>query len=276
MPTAIGLNATHSAESWANFVIDHLSVESVLLRAGARRITVQGDVAHVPKLTSDGTASWTAELADIASSAPQGEEAILAPKKIANVVSLSSESLADSPTSELDLVGTALTRAIAVAIDARAFSASVATAVAPAGFLSLTLPTQTGGAGVIDSYIRAIGTIEAAGGRANAIFANPGDMTTLRLVKQSTTGSNMPVLQPNLQDAGAERIGGAVLFPTPAIAAGVALVADTSQLIVGIRKGATVDFSIHSRFVADAVVARVIARVDWGIGDVNGLVKVTV
>ena len=271
----LGLNAAHGAHSWADFVLERLGLESIILRSGARRINVTGAVAHVPRVLTNGTASWTAELTEITSSAPTGDELVLAPKKLANVVSLSNESVGDSPADELDVVGNALTRAIATEMDSRAFSSAAATAVAPAGLLSLTLPTQTGGAGSIDSYIRAVGTIQAAGGNPNAIYVNPADLTTLRLVKEAT-GSAKPVLQPDLQERGAERIAGAILYPTPGIAAGTALVADASQIVVGVRKDATVDFSAHQRFSADAVVARVVARADWAVNDVNGLVKVTV
>jgi len=126
----------------------------------------------------------------------------------------------------------------------------------------------------IDNIIRAIGTIVASGGVANAVYVNPADLTTLRLVKEST-GSNKPVLQPDLQAGGAERIGGAVLFLTPGLAEGTALVAQSDQIVVGVRKDATVDFSAHQKFSADAVVARVVARADWGVNDVNGLVQIT-
>jgi HK97 family phage major capsid protein len=65
-------------------------------------------------------------------------------------------------------------------------------------------------------------------------------------------------------------------YSTPAIAAGTALVADASQLMVGVRKDAEVSFSSDAKFTADAVVARVVARVDFGINDPTGPVKVTV
>ncbi len=269
----LGLNAAHGAEAWATFVLERLGLESILLRSGARRINVIGAVAHIPRVLTNGGATWTAELVEIPSNAPTGDELVLTPRKLANVVALSNESVSDAPVDELDTVGAALTRAIATEVDARAFSASAATAVAPAGLLSLTLPTQTGGAGVIDSYLRAIGTIEAAGGRATSIYIAPADLTVLRISKDT---SGRPLLQPDLQAGGAERIGGAVLYATPGIAAGTALVADASQIVVGIRKDAEVTFSAHARFTSDAVVARVVARVDFGVNDISGLVRVTV
>ncbi len=266
----LGLNAAHGAISWAQFVLDHLSAQSVLLRSGARRINVVGAQAHVARVLTDGTATFVAELAPIPSSAPTGDDLVLAPKKLANVVTLSNEAIGDSPIDELDGVGNALVRAVATALDARAFSASAATAVAFAGLLSVTLPSQAGGVN-IDNILRAIGTIAAAGGVANAVYIAPGDLTTLRLAKDT---SGRPLLQPDLQAGGAERIGGAVLYPVPALPAGTALVAQADQIVVGVRQDADVTFSAHSAFTSDAVVARVVARADVGTNDVAGLVKV--
>lgn len=243
----------------------------MLLRSGARRINVVGRKAHIPRVLSDGTVSWVAELAEIPSSAPTGDELVLEPKKLANVVSLSNESINDAPVDELDTVGNALTRAIATALDARAFSAAAATATEPAGLRSQALPAQAGGV-TIDNIIRAVGTIAAGGGIATAVYINPGDLTALRLLKDA---QGRPLLQPDLQAGGAEMIAGALIFPVPSLPAGIALVAQADQIAVGIRKDATVDFSAHSRFSADAVQARVVARADFGVNDINGLVAVT-
>ncbi len=93
---------------------------------------------------------------------------------------------------------------------------------------------------------------------------------------KEATGSNKPVLQRDLQAGGAERLVGATFFSTPGIAAGTALVADASQIVVGLRQDAEVKFSEHQKFTADAVVARIIARVDFGLNDLAGVVKVTI
>ena len=267
----LGLNPTHGAETWAQFVLDRLSTASVLLASGARRINITGRKAHIPRILSDGDVQWVAELTEIPSSAPTGDELVLEPKALKNVVSLSNESLADSPVSELDTVGDALTRAVATALDAKAFSADAATATAPAGIRSLALPAQTGGVS-LDNLIRATGTIAASGGVADVVYIAPADLTDLRLVKDA---DGRPLLQPDLQQGGAELVAGARIWPTPALPAGTALVAQADQLVVGLRQDAQVDFSAHSRFSADAVQARVVARADFGVNDPDGVVVVT-
>ncbi len=268
---ALGLNATHGQDDWAAFVLNNLAAASVLLRAGARLVPVRGRVVHIPRVLTDGTATWTAEGAEIASSAPTGDQLVLTPKKLANVVSLSRESVEDAPVDELDAVGNALTRSIATAIDSRAFGAAVATATEPAGLRSYAIPAQTGGVN-LDNIIRATGTVASYGAVASAAFLNPGDLTTLRLAKDA---QGRPLLQPDLQAGGAERVAGALIFPTPNLPAGVALVGDARQIVVAVRRDIEVAFSGDAKFTADSIAARVTARVDWAVNDIRGLVAIT-
>lgn len=268
---ALGLNATLGATEWSAFILERLQTESALLRAGARYIPISGRQAVVPRLLDDGSAAWVDELEEIPSDAPEADVITLIPKKLGNVVTLSNESIADAPVSELDAVGNALARSVAVAIDARVFSAAAATSKAPAGLL----PSMTAAVAPIsfDAITRAVGAVESVGGVATALFIHPTDLTELRLVKTGS-GSNAPVLQPDLAAAGAEQINGARIIPTPALPAGTAVVGDARQLVIGVRQDVAVAFSPHARFSADAVVARVTARAAWAVNDGRALIKV--
>jgi HK97 family phage major capsid protein len=272
-----GLTATWGAEAFAKFVLDHLSAQSVLLASGARRINITGKSAHVPRLLSDGNAAWTAEAAEIDSSSPDADEVVLSPKALKSICALSNESIGDAEVDVLDAVGVAMTRSISTKLDLTVFDAAVATSLRPAGLRSAayTLPgvaaTVANAAG-IDAIRVGIGTIAAAGGRATAIYMAAADFTTLSNLKEGTTGSIRPLLQPDVTQANAYTIGGARIWITPGMPAGTCLIADASQILLGVRKDATVDFSSHQRFSADSVVARVVARFDWAISDAAGLV----
>ena len=167
--------------------------------------------------------------------------------------------------SVLNTVGDAMTRAVAKALDAKALSTDAATATAPAGIRSLTLP---GVSGAVDttSLLTAVGALEAAGGKANAIYLNPTDVTAIRI---AIVAGGYNISDPTAP--GAEQIGGARLYPTAAIPAGSALVAEARQILIGLRQDATVQFSEHAKFTADSVVARVICRADFDVNDSNGL-----
>lgn len=127
-------------ESWSNQLIESLTLESVVLQAGATRIVGEGRTIHVPRLLVDPDADWVAELTELPSDAGDADEIELVLKKIGNVVELSRESIEDSPLDQLDAVGRAMVRGLAKKVDARFFSNSAATAIAPAGLLSYTLP----------------------------------------------------------------------------------------------------------------------------------------
>ena len=47
------------------YVLEHLSAQSVVLASGATRITTASKVIHVPRLTSDGSAGWFSELEEL-------------------------------------------------------------------------------------------------------------------------------------------------------------------------------------------------------------------
>lgn len=265
----LGINATWGQQEWANFVLDHLRIESVLLRSGARFLPVTGRVAHVPRSLSDGQASWVPEGTEIPSNAPTGDELVLTPRKLANVVSLSRESIADAPVSELDAVGTALTRSVATSLDTKAFSVDAATADAPAGLRSVATALPSAVAPIdLDGILRSIGTVGQVGAVATAALVSPADLTALRL-EESTTGEKL--LQPDIQAAGAERIGGASLLASPALPTGTALIGDMAQVVVAVRRDVEVMFSNEAQFTKDSVVARVTARLDLGVNDARGL-----
>ena len=262
--TAVGVTATWGVQQWANYVLEHLSTESVLLRSGARRIDIQGTEAHVPRLLDDGTVAWVAEGEEIPSDCPDGDDLVLAPKKVANVCKLSNESIADASVSVLNSVGDAMTRAVAKEIDKKAFSMDAATATAPAGLLTGTLP---GTAGTVDiaGILTGIGVIEAAGGRATAVYANPVDLTAIR---QAVVTGGYSISDPTAP--GVEAIGGARLYAVPSIPAGSALVAQADQIVVGVRQDASVSFSPDAGFTSDSTLARVVARADWAWNDRSG------
>jgi HK97 family phage major capsid protein len=266
----VGINSTFGQQTWANYILEALQVESALVRGGARFIPITGRVAHVPRLLLDATADWIDEGQEFPTDAPEADTLDLTPRKIGLVCSLSNESVDDAPVSELDLVGRSLTRSVAQAIDNRAFSTGTASSRLPAGLLT-AIPA--GPAEISpDAITTAVGTVEAVGGIANVVWINPTDLTGLRLLKAGD-GSEVPLLEPDVQAGGAQNINGALFVPTPAMPAGTAVVGDAAQVVVAIRRDVVVEFSGDAKFTSDTTVARVKARVDFGINDPRGLVK---
>jgi hypothetical protein len=170
---SIGRTPAWGAEQWASYVLEHLSAESVLLRSGARRIDVQGTEAHVPRLLDDGTVAWVAEGADIPSDAPEADTLLLVPKKLANVVSLEQrihrrrvgvgaqrDGRRDDPRRRQGNRQEGVQRRRGHRNVAGRPTRRHASRRRPARSISTAILT-------------AIGAIEAAGGVANAVYANP-------------------------------------------------------------------------------------------------------
>jgi len=256
------LNSTWGREDWSRVLIEALGQESSVALGGVRLISAAGRTLHVPRIVTDPTADWRAELAELPSDAGNADTIELTPKKLGNVVVLSRESIEDSPVSELNSVGRSMVRGIAQKVDAKFFSAEAATATAPAGILNdATLPATVGMVN-IDRLIGAVGGIGGEGGVASVIWVSPADLTSLR---KATVSGGFAISDPSAP--GIERIAGVQLVMTAALPAGVAVAADSRYVVAAVRRDASVEFSQDAAFSRDAVMARVTMRLDWQVAD---------
>jgi HK97 family phage major capsid protein len=261
------LGAAITPEQWAAFVLEHLSHKSVVLASGARRIDTSAKQIHVPRVTDDGGVGWYGELETIENDAPEGDDLVLTPKKVASLNRLSNESVDDSDPSSLDEVGKAMLRAISLEADRAIFAG--AGGKQPTGILvnaEVPLPDHPGAVDY-EGLVRAAGVVRAEGGEPDAAYISPLDLVELQL---ESDGADRPLLQ-SANDGPAQIVAGLRLFPTPALAQGEALVAEARQIVVAVRKDAEVAFSTDAAFDEDGTAARVIARLDAGVNDTAGL-----
>lgn len=263
-----GIGAAITPEAWSDFVLDHLSHESVLLASGARRVDTDAKQIHVPKMEDAGDADWYAELEDIGAGDPAGDDMVLTPYKCAALTTLSNETVADSNADVLDMVGTKMTQAVALEADRALFVGGGGGTIGPEGILnsSPALPNVAGSI-TYPNVVMAGGSISVAGGRPDSLYVNPVDYTSLQL---ATAGDNRPLIQPDASQGAAATIAGFRVYPTPALGAGTALVAQADQIVVAVRSDASVAFSTDAEFGRDGTSARVIARIDGGIADTRG------
>lgn len=98
-------------------------------------------------------------------------------------------------------------------------------------------------------------------------YVAPFDYTELQL---ATDGEDRPLLQAATEGP-APVVAGLRIYPTPALGAGEALVAQADQIVVAVREDASIAFSTDAAFAADGTLARVIARLDAGINDPDGV-----
>jgi HK97 family phage major capsid protein len=262
-----GLGDAFTPDQWASYVLDHLSAASVVLGSGATEIRTNNQVVHVPRVTGSGQVGWYSELEEIGPGDPTGDQLTLTPKKCAALTVLSNEAVDDASPSVLDATGTAMVRAVALEVD-RAFFAG-AGGEQPTGILTMT-PALPSVIGAVDyaHIVEAAGLVRAAGGVPNALYLNPADLTALQLV---TAADDRPLIQSDPTQPMAERIAGLRIWATPAVPAATAVVAMASQLVVAVRRDASVAISQDAKFTADGTVARVVARADIRVGDPDGL-----
>jgi HK97 family phage major capsid protein len=186
----------YAAEVW-----QHLSAEAVLLKAGARVIETDKANLLIPRLASDSVASWTAEGAEITESSPtmSGIDAVL--MKCASIVRVSNELIADANPSVLAMLMEQLTRSLSLAVDLSGFEGS-GTSNQPKGLAHYTTINSNIGLGAdgsvpvnIDEIADAIGSIQAANGKATAIFCHPNIWALLSKIRVDTAvTNNMPLV----------------------------------------------------------------------------------
>jgi HK97 family phage major capsid protein len=263
-----GFGSAITPEQWAAFVLQHLSAESVVLASGATRIDTPNRTVHVPRVTSDGAASWYLELEDISDTGPAGNELVLAPKKCAILTNLSSEVIDDSSPSVLDAVGTAMTRAVALAADRAILTGS--DPKGPQGIYAQAGQSVIG-AVTISSLVDAAGLVSDVGGQARVAFVHPTNFTALQ---KETDLQERPLLTPDFSGGPSSTVYGLALWSTKGVAVDTALVCDPSQIVVAVRSDPTVAVSTDAIFTQDGAVCRVIARIDAGVNDANGLVSI--
>ena len=266
--TTGGLGQALTPEQWADFVLEHLSAQSVLIQSGATVVRTQNRVIHVPRITGDGGVGWYAELDPIGPGDPTGDELTLTPRKVAALSTLSNEAVNDSSPSALDAVGTAMMRAVALEADRAYFAGTGAANDQPTGVLTLAgLPSYVGAVDYT-GVVSASGVVRAAGGIPNALYLSPTDLTQLQL---AVDGMDRPLIQPDPTQGMAQTIAGLRVWATPAVPAATALVAEAAQVVIALRQDATVAVSTDASFGSDASLVRVIARTDIGVNDIKGL-----
>ncbi len=102
MATSPGLSTTWGQEDWSSTLIEALVLASALLRAGATRVTTDARVVHCPRLKVHPAAAWVAEMQQIPSDSGDADTLVLVPRKVGNVLNLSTESIEDASIDELN------------------------------------------------------------------------------------------------------------------------------------------------------------------------------
>ncbi len=239
-------------DAYLGTVWDRLAESSVAIASGMTVIDTDSDTLHVPKLTADASAAWTAEGGTITPADPTLSEEVATPRKLAALVQLSNEVIADSNPAILDVVSANLIMALGLKLDLGIFEGSgTPPEITGLGNVSNISEISMGTNGAaftdLDPFAQAIGTLAENNATATAIVMPPRTWSDLLELKEQTTGSNKPLLQ---QSAGSGSQGvERRLYGIP--------VWLTSQLSIAETQGTASDASsVYAYEAAESIVVR--------------------
>ena len=189
----------------------------------------------------------------------------------------SRESFDDSQPDLQAALGNALTKRLALAIDATFFG--TATDQASSGFVGLGavsgITKQTGAVFTdLDSIAKAVAALTAAGGMASDIALSPTDWGTLLEAKVGS-GFNQPLLVPTQTPGGAPVFSafGATIRLSSALPAGTAYVVDRDCVAFVWRQIAEIAVSMDAAFTSYSAIVQAVARVGFCVPDPAGVVQ---
>ena len=250
-----------SIETVNSLVVEPTWAQSVALSSGLKRLSTTATTVNIPAV-GGGSAGWFAELAPISDAGISAMEMPVTPRRVAATQVVSNESATDASAAQL--VGSALTNALSQTVDEAFFTG--AGPVGPGGLPALAaMSTVAGDAdSSLDLYVDAIAKVEAAGGRAGAIYVSPETWALLSKIK-SGTGSAQPVLSPqgNLSAATSRSLFGVPVYTSRFVQASTAWVLDPSRVIVVERTPASVAVDTSVKFFEDATVLRATMRLEF-------------
>jgi HK97 family phage major capsid protein len=277
-----------SPDEWSSTFIDRLAAESVMLRAGIRRMTTTRDALHIPRVDSDPAAAWTAEAGPITSSDPGYTDVVATPRKLASLQTISNELIADSNPDVVALLEMQVARALALKFDLGCFEGSGTppeirglknTAGITTDSSLAAAPTN------LDVFATAIATLETNNAHATAIVMHPRSWGELSKLKQGTANNNMPLLMEQAGSAGQavqRSIYGVPVYLSSqlSVAEGAgsetsAYVFEAAQLIAVFRQDTTILLDRSRLFNSDQSELRAILRADFIVPNPLAVVRIS-
>lgn len=276
----------------ADYFFDHLTANSVGLASGFRRVRTDRDQLDVPKVTDDPASAWTSEGAEITASQPSTDTITATPRKLAGLVFVSNEMIADSNPDAQDMVAETLSRDVALRLD-RGFYEGTGTPPQIQGLRGAsgiqTYSMGTDGAALtnLDPFAEALGMLAEANAAGSAIVMHPRNWRTLIQIKE-TSGSTMPLLlaeRGGPTESAQGSIYGVPVLLTSQLStsetkgtssnANSIYVYEAAQVVAVMRKQATVETDRSAAFSSDRTAVRVTLRADMVLPNPAAVVRIT-
>jgi len=265
-------------DDFGDLLIATASRESVALQTTTVVATDRTEF-RIPVVTAEPATGWYTENEEISPTDPGTDEEVVRPRKVAALTRVSNELASDSTPEASQVVGDSIGRSIATAIDAALYGDNDGTGVPPKGLGALddedlTLVELLADWENADPFIEAVFRVAAAGGKLTAFIANPTDAEALAKLKQED-GSNVPLLQPDVTQAGRRTLSGVPLYVSAAVDEGTIWGYDRARIFTVLNKSPKVETSDQVYFTSDGVAVRGIARVAFGYPHLATIAKIT-
>lgn len=275
-------------EEWDSSIIPTLKAQSAVFAMGPTIISMTRDTMHLPAFNAKKSFAWVAENTATTEGTPTTREILLTPKKVIGTAAVSNEWLEDADEAANTDFRNELLGEMAEFID-----------------LSF-LETQSGG----PTGIRGISGISTDGAAAD--FIDGGTLTyddmvrfenslmsndvrppyawlyhprTLAEVAKIKSTDGVPLFVPNVQGTTATTPLGYPVFTTSQIPTNQTkggsgavmsylLLVKPSDIIIGQRRGVTLDVSSEAQFEKDQIMIRMTARFDINVKHVESILHV--
>jgi HK97 family phage major capsid protein len=243
-------------------------------------VNLDGKQLRVPRVTTDVTASWVAEAAEIPVSDMALDELVVTPKKVAALSYVSVEAAEDTSPAAVGQLSASIVRDIARQLDA-GFVSGNGTGANPTGLTSLAtgagnvqdLATGAATPTSLDAFARAISLSSGVGGRVTSFLANPADLLSLQLIKEGT-GSNKPLLGADPSNPTRSMAFGVPFVTSPAVATGTVWALSAAHVLAVVRKDSSVEADHSVAFTSDRVAVKGTMRVNFGFPYLPALVRI--
>lgn len=271
----------------ADIYWDRLRARSVTLAASPVLLPVEDTSLIVPKIAGSVTIGPVSENAEITATDPTLSSVVLTPKKFAALTRCSNEALEDSTPELRVVIAEDMIREMATYLDAQMLVGTGSSGQIR-GLSNTTGATSTAVNAVpdLDDFADAIASLEAANGDLSraAFFVAPRTWSQLR--KQTATGSGEYLLAAgDPTQATRPSVFGVPVYVTSNIPTNLtvgqssnnslAVLADMSQVLVGLRKDVELLFDTSLYFAYDQTALRVVSRVDMQVANAASVVVMT-
>lgn len=264
-------------EQVGELVVKPLSQASVALQVS--KVVPVITSLRIPLVTSDASAGWTAEGAEIAASDLATDEINIVPRKLAALSAISNELANDSSPAAQATVGESIVRDLQRKLDAAFFGNTVANG--PDGLLSITANAISGGT-VANGYTNldwaesAKTNAEQHNTQITAFVCSPATALALSTIKVFTSaGSNQHLLGADPTLPGQRVVSGVPLLTSPAISGNVIWAIPRERSVVAMRQDASLVPDSSVFFTSDRTAVRATIRLSWAFTDAAAFSKVT-